>query len=282
MAVKSLKSAKWADHELKNNFSWINFKEKLRFAQEITGSILFLHKQNTIHQDLHTKNILVDDRGRMLISDFGHSIHVNDSNSIEEICGMPAFTDPHGKEPFENKIANEMISLIYQRKIEAPIENTPNTYIDLYERCWDQNPINRPEAKTIMNELDIIEKQLLMIWIKYLIYGGTVFCEIITLRYYNILLLTSYDTKRILTVIRRGNIKGMYKENVMLVICYEMEIRVEKDEYDFHSLSKIDRDAFEYYRKTADMGNTGHCYQGRFGQIIKAYFWAISNKSSEY
>ncbi|KAF0562319.1 kinase-like protein [Gigaspora margarita] len=144
---------------------------------------------------MHTKNILVDDRGTMLISDFGHSIHINDSNSIEEIYAMPAFTDPQclmglenrltktsdiyslgvifweissGKEPFENRKALEIIPLICQGKREEPIENMPKTYIDLYECCWDQNQKNRPEAKIIMNELDIIEQQLLIIWVIYL------------------------------------------------------------------------------------------------------------------
>ncbi|KAF0562321.1 kinase-like protein [Gigaspora margarita] len=142
---------------------------------------MFLHEQNIIHRDLHTKNILVDDRGTMLISDFGHSIHVDDSNSIEEIYAMPPFTDPQclmglknkltkksdiyslgvifweissGKVPFENKTIHEIIPLICQGKREAPIENTPIDYIELYERCWDQDPINRPEINTIVNELD--------------------------------------------------------------------------------------------------------------------------------
>lgn len=42
-----------------------------RFMQDISQGLAYLHERDIIHCDLSPSNILIDDDGNMLISDFG-------------------------------------------------------------------------------------------------------------------------------------------------------------------------------------------------------------------
>ncbi|RIB25926.1 kinase-like domain-containing protein [Gigaspora rosea] len=167
---------------LKANFTKLQWTDKLCIAKEIALGLLFLHDNNIIHRDLHSKNILIHHR-QPKITDFGLSKQMNEmsitSNSI--IHGMPAYIEPKcfmdpkykrdnksdiysfglilweissGRPPFQNfepKMA--LCFYICQGSREDPIEGTPSPYIELYKKCWDNDPANRPETKVILNTL---------------------------------------------------------------------------------------------------------------------------------
>ncbi|KAF0542819.1 kinase-like protein [Gigaspora margarita] len=80
---------------LKTNFTRLQWVDKLRISKEIGLGLLFLHDNNIIHRDLHSKNILIHQRIPK-ITDFGLSKQINEtsmtSNSI--IHGMPAYIEP--------------------------------------------------------------------------------------------------------------------------------------------------------------------------------------------
>ncbi|KAF0446147.1 NACHT domain-containing protein [Gigaspora margarita] len=43
-----------------------------------------------------------------------------------------------------------------RKKREDPIESTPSQYLELYKKCWDHDPDNRPETNLIPNSLENI------------------------------------------------------------------------------------------------------------------------------
>ncbi|UZO06486.1 uncharacterized protein OCT59_026807 [Rhizophagus irregularis] len=64
----------------------------LRFAQEITKGILWIHDKKIIHRDLHSNNILVHQH-KIKISDFGLSEMI-DHNTRSFVGGIPAYMEP--------------------------------------------------------------------------------------------------------------------------------------------------------------------------------------------
>ncbi|RIB11098.1 kinase-like domain-containing protein, partial [Gigaspora rosea] len=166
---------------LEDNFLKLQWVDKLRIAKEIALGLVFLHKHDIIHRDLHIKNILVHE-DRMLIADFGLSIYDTENFIDYGIYGMPAFIDPQalkessykfskksdiyglgviyweissGHRPFKTMTDFEVIFIVQQGNRETPIKNTPLRFVKLYELCWDENPEIRPEANTIREELDL-------------------------------------------------------------------------------------------------------------------------------
>ncbi|RIB02901.1 kinase-like domain-containing protein [Gigaspora rosea] len=162
------------------NFTKLQWTDKLCMAKEIALGLLYLHENDIIHRDLHSKNILIHQR-QPKITDFGLSKRINEITSNSNAFGMPAYVEPQclvndkykrnmksdvyslgvilweissGKSPFPS--FESVLSLavhIYRGNREEPIEGTPSQYIQLYKQCWDNDPANRPETGSIVNDL---------------------------------------------------------------------------------------------------------------------------------
>ncbi|KAF0505214.1 calmodulin-dependent protein kinase [Gigaspora margarita] len=116
----------------------------------------------------------------MLIADFGISKHLNEVTMfkatemygyLEPQCfanhkhkcneksdiyslGVIFWEITSGQPPFNRFEHKEAIIVhVHEGKRETPVENTPNDYVELYQRCWDQDPEKRPEIKTVLEKL---------------------------------------------------------------------------------------------------------------------------------
>jgi hypothetical protein len=65
-----------------------------------------------------------------------------------------------GVSPFNDR-AHDVQLIISICKGEHPeiIENTPQCYVDLMKKCWNEDPLKRPSSKEV---LDIIEKWFIL------------------------------------------------------------------------------------------------------------------------
>ncbi|KAF0546087.1 kinase-like protein [Gigaspora margarita] len=72
----------------------IGIGDKLRIAKEIVLDLLFLHNNDVIHRDLHSKNILIHN-GQPQIADFGLSKQIKETSttSCSKIHGMLAYIE---------------------------------------------------------------------------------------------------------------------------------------------------------------------------------------------
>ncbi|KAF0395909.1 kinase-like protein [Gigaspora margarita] len=155
-------------------FTSLNWTDKLRIAKEIIRGLLFLHENNIIHRDLHSKNILIH-QGQPKITDFGLSKHINASSNTSKsaIHGVPGYIDPQcffNLEYKRNKksdiysfgvilweISSGQCPTHYD-EIKISVKGTSPEYVKLYKDCIDIDPASRPEAKSIFNILDQLFK----------------------------------------------------------------------------------------------------------------------------
>ncbi|POG58013.1 kinase-like domain-containing protein, partial [Rhizophagus irregularis DAOM 181602=DAOM 197198] len=161
-----------------------HWKQKLCMLYEIISGLNEIHKNNLTHCDFHDGNILnhnVKNKDKIYISDLGLCRPVKSILKRYDIYGVMSFMAPEvlrgkpytpasdiysfsmimweftsGVPPFNNRAHDIYLSLdICKGERPEIIENTPQCYVDLMKKCWDEDPLKRPSAKEV---LDIIEK----------------------------------------------------------------------------------------------------------------------------
>ncbi|EXX75233.1 Cmk1p [Rhizophagus irregularis DAOM 197198w] len=170
-----------------------NWKQRLYILYKIISGLHKIHEQNLIHCDFHDGNILKhnkyknnlkDDENKddeIYISDLGLCQPLESFLNKDSIYGVIPFMAPEilrgksytpasdiysfsmimweftsGVPPFNNRAHDIQLSLsICKGERPEIIENTPQCYVDLMKRCWNEDPLKRPSSKEV---LEIIKK----------------------------------------------------------------------------------------------------------------------------
>ncbi|RIA88660.1 kinase-like domain-containing protein [Glomus cerebriforme] len=155
---------------LKQHFSKLTWNDKFILAYQIAEGIKYLHEEDILHRNLHSKNIVIhkgeakimldivknteaDHDGFQMISYFdpklleNHSYEFDKKSDIYSL-GVLMWELSSGNPPF---IDNE--SKLINGFREEPIPNTPNEYKKLYELCWHSEPELRPSIIKVFNKL---------------------------------------------------------------------------------------------------------------------------------
>ncbi|PKY31612.1 kinase-like protein, partial [Rhizophagus irregularis] len=172
-----------------------NWKQKLYMLYKIISGLNDIHEQDLIHCDFHDGNILnhIDNsnnnlshyKEKIYIGDLGLCQPVKSSSKKDGIYGVIPFMAPEvlrgksytpasdiyslsmimweftsGVPPFKN-IAHDLQLSLSICKGERPgiIKNTPQCYVDLMKKCWDEDPLKRPSSKEL---LDIIREWIFL------------------------------------------------------------------------------------------------------------------------
>ncbi|ORZ18353.1 kinase-like domain-containing protein, partial [Lobosporangium transversale] len=166
----------------------LTWTDRYNLAMDIALGLRYLHYKGYRHRHLHSASILIDTNGSAVLSDFGSTRDAEVISSREHPArmgyiaperltkngtrysiecdiyslGMVFWEITSGRPPFENQIAacsvedgslmNLAQSIMAGRR-ERPVEGTDPIFEDLYTRCWNSNPLERPSIDWIIQTL---------------------------------------------------------------------------------------------------------------------------------
>ena len=175
---------------LNENFGVFNWKGKLLLLWNIIIGLKEIHQIKMVHRDFHTGNILIKEANHPLISDMGlcGKVGIMDKTKIygvmpylaPEVLRGESYTQAADiysfamimyfvatiKQPFVNRAHDNLLALNICNGIRPEIneQEAPKCYIDLMNKCWDTNPINRPNVVEV--------KELIGLFVFSCKYGG--------------------------------------------------------------------------------------------------------------
>ncbi|KAJ3318943.1 hypothetical protein HDV06_006932 [Boothiomyces sp. JEL0866] len=150
-------------------------EEARRIFRQLLAGIYFIHASNVAHRDLKLENVLLDDHGNALISDFGLGKQFKANEMLKTFCGTPLYASPEivrkmpydgrksdiwalgvilysmtaGTLPFDGKTMDEVHFGILKGQFEIP-EHFSWELSDLLRKIFVIDPIERPDIASIM------------------------------------------------------------------------------------------------------------------------------------
>ncbi|KAF9610399.1 hypothetical protein IFM89_022310 [Coptis chinensis] len=107
----------------------------LKFAINVCKGMEYLHRNNIIHRDLKTANLLMNSENVIKVTDFGVARFQSEGGEMTAETGTYRWMAPEGLRP------------------ELPDNGHPKV-LDLMQRCWDADPSVRPSFSEIAFELE--------------------------------------------------------------------------------------------------------------------------------
>jgi serine/threonine protein kinase len=163
---------------LQQNHDQLTWDERIKITYDIVHALDRIHKENAIHRDLHSKNILYSHYvQRFYISDFGFcgpadrpskSIYGNLPYIAPEVINGKEYTfksDVYsvamlmweissGQPPFVNHEHDYDLAMNIINGIRPKIVlGAPSEYKSLIKQCWDADPLKRPDIITLWREI---------------------------------------------------------------------------------------------------------------------------------
>eukprot|EP00761_Pharyngomonas_kirbyi_P003195 gb/GECH01003199.1/.p1 GENE.gb/GECH01003199.1/~~gb/GECH01003199.1/.p1 ORF type:complete len:571 (+),score=141.06 gb/GECH01003199.1/:1-1713(+) len=153
----------------------IDLDQVRQYLEDILSGLQFLHGHQIVHRDIKPDNLLVDQHGKLKLSDFGVSRVLDDDNLLQGSEGTPAFWAPEecreddfdgpsadiwavgvtlyalgfGRLPFSGDTLFEMFNDITQAKPSFP-ENADPLFVDLLSSILKEDPEERLSLEGIM------------------------------------------------------------------------------------------------------------------------------------
>ncbi|KAF9432302.1 hypothetical protein BGZ76_011004 [Entomortierella beljakovae] len=174
---------------LEKNHEDLTWSERYRLSIEIAKGLEFLHKSGFHHHDLHSGNILLDDKRQAMICDFGLSKSSNrdHTNDLAAAIGVASFLAPErfpstrpvytaacdiyslgvifwhissGRIPFQTRLKDPSLLDDLMRGLREDIQpNTPKQFRDLIEKCWDVKPAKRLKIDVVIAILENLTRK---------------------------------------------------------------------------------------------------------------------------
>ncbi|GBC00367.1 hypothetical protein RclHR1_03830006 [Rhizophagus clarus] len=204
---------------LKQNHNILTWKERIKIIIDIIDALLRIHKENAIHRDLHSGNILyLEDYNCWYIGDLGFcgppdkpikSIYGNLPYIAPEVIngkqhtyasdiysiGILMWEISSGQPPFANfEYDCDLVMRIIWGMRPKIISGTLSKYIEIMIQCWDADPLKRPNINTLHKMITNLYKSSILN--KYL--NPFVFLQP-SLKYSSKKIFTTHTTGRLFT-----------------------------------------------------------------------------------
>lgn len=159
------------------NLTWL---ERYRLCIEVAKGLEFLHKSGFHHRDLHSGNILLDDKRTAMLCDFGlsRSSSRDQTTEVAATVGVASFLAPErfpaqrpvytaacdiyslgvifwhitsGRIPFASRLREPMLLRELMDGLrEEIVPGTPREFRDLIVKCWDVKPSRRLKIDVVI------------------------------------------------------------------------------------------------------------------------------------
>jgi serine/threonine protein kinase len=170
---------------LNQNINKLTWMDKLRQLSDIALYLHHIHREGSVHCDLHGGNIVLNE-GTALICDLGLSRSVNSRKSDSTIRGVLPFIAPEvfhickftqksdvysfgiimylmatGEPPFRDRQFDEHLAMHVCEGLRPVMpDSAPEEYKKLAERCCDADPDKRPDAYPLYIEIFNLVKEV--------------------------------------------------------------------------------------------------------------------------
>jgi len=152
----------------------------ISLAREITSGLAAAHEKGVVHRDLKPANVMVDDRGRARITDFGLAV-AEDGVQARSLAGTPAYMAPEqldgqpatsrsdiyalglvlyeiftGRRAFAAESITQLVEAQRTSRYTRPATLAPDLPPDVEQlivRCLDFDATKRPSADALLREL---------------------------------------------------------------------------------------------------------------------------------
>ncbi|RIB00067.1 kinase-like domain-containing protein [Gigaspora rosea] len=167
---------------LKKSYNKLTWKNKIKLLFDIVKSLKVIHDKNLVHRDLHSGNIYIErlsNRDHAFIGDLGLCKPANESTNSKLIYGVVPYIAPEvfnekiytkatdiysfgmlmweftsGQKPFANQSHNtDLILKILDGHRPIITGDTPECFKKLMVRCWNNNPLDRPNINELYETL---------------------------------------------------------------------------------------------------------------------------------
>src|SRR6266498_5620766 len=168
--------------EYLQNHNRLTWKERIEITFFIINALYWIHKEKSVHRDLHSGNILYSQlNDNWYISDLGFcgpadksskSVYGNLPYIAPEVISGKEYTFKSdiysiamlmweissGQPPFINNEhdCNLAINIINGMRPKI-VSEIPLEYKSLMEQCWNANPLERPDINTLWNKMNEIK-----------------------------------------------------------------------------------------------------------------------------
>jgi serine/threonine protein kinase len=168
---------------IQQNHEKLTWKERIQIINDVVIALSKIHKENAIHRDLHSGNILYSQLDqRFYISDLGFcgpadkplsSVYGNLPYIAPEVIvekettfasdiysiGIIMWEISSGQPPFiDDKNDYDLVIKIINGTRPEIIPETPLEYKELMEQCWDADSTKRPNANDLSNKINKINR----------------------------------------------------------------------------------------------------------------------------
>ncbi|KAF3561067.1 hypothetical protein DY000_02012011 [Brassica cretica] len=127
----------------------------LKVALDVAKGMCYLHQNNIIHRDLKTANLLMDEHGLVKVADFGVARVQIESGVMTAETGTYRWMAP--EIPYAFLTPLQAAVGVVQKGLRPKIPKKTHPRVKgLLERCWQQEPKERPDFEEIIEMLQQI------------------------------------------------------------------------------------------------------------------------------
>ncbi|WZZ53697.1 hypothetical protein YC2023_053804 [Brassica napus] len=129
----------------------------LKVALDVAKGVCYLHQNNIIHRDLKTANLLMDEYGIVKVADFGVARVQIESGVMTAETGTYRRMAPEIPYAYLTPLqaAVGVVQKVLGFRPKIPKKTHPKVK-GLLQRCWNQDPKDRPEFEEIIEMLQQI------------------------------------------------------------------------------------------------------------------------------